>query len=72
MLEKLPCGCKTPGVSDLKKSSGVINTSCVPLTGFITSSVAKYRNTLSGVENCLMRFSYSIICVNQHLHSLPQ
>lgn len=56
----LPAGCIFPGVNDLTKSSGVINTSLSSPT-CTTFRVAKYLNTLSGVLYCLIRFSYSII-----------
>lgn len=57
---KLPAGCIFPGVNDLTKSSGVMNTSLSsPMC--TTLSDAKYLNTLSGVLYCLIRFSYSII-----------
>lgn len=60
ILHYLPAGCIFPGVNDLTKSSGVINTSLSsPMC--TTLSVAKYLKTLSGVLYCLIRFSYSII-----------
>lgn len=46
----------------VKKSTGVIKTSDSPW-GCGTWIVAKYRNTLSGVEKWRIRFSYSIICL---------
>lgn len=53
----MPLGCLAPGVITLKKSEGVIKIS--PLC--LCCNVAKYRNTFSGVENCRIRFSYSVI-----------
>ena len=44
--EILPSGCFMPGVIDLRKSSGVMNTSVSPW-GWTICKVAKYRNTLS-------------------------
>lgn len=58
----LPSGCFICGVMALRKSSGVMKTS-VLLSSSKTRTVAKYRKILSGVENALILFSYSMIYI---------